>query len=130
MVRPSSQSSLLSGTVLLQLLWLFSASRATASYGSYADFRLEHRTEKEESSASYAKREALFDARVAHVAAHNEKGLSWTLAVNRFADFTHDEMRAMLGYKRVGSRWSQTSGGGSSFLQTSGYELGSIDTSS
>jgi len=48
------------------------------------------------------------------------------MAINRYSDYTDAELRAMLGYKRVGGRWSggqSSAAGSSSFIQEHEYEL-------
>jgi len=48
-----------------------------------------------------ALRSAIFEANLARVNAHNAKGLEWTMAINEFADLTHQEFAAARigGYK-------------------------------
>lgn len=121
------RSSILA-VVLVQLLGIYESSRSTTSL-EYEKFRLVHRKDAEQGSVSFAERQALFEARSAEVAAHNAQDKSWTMIVNKFADFTDGERRAMLGYKRVGGRWSR-SPGEASLLQTDSSEIGEIDISS
>jgi len=121
-MNPFSLTTFMVASVLLQLLAPSMANRVTA-YSQYDAFRAVHRTADDSSSkVTYAERFALFKARSAEVAAHNAQSLSWTVAVNRFADFTQNEKQAMLGYKRVGGRWASSSEG-HSFLQTSPSEV-------
>lgn len=119
-MNPSSSTTFIVASVLLQLLAPSTASRVTAT-SQYDAFRAVHRTADDTSSkVTYAQRFALFEARSAEVAAHNAQSLSWTIAVNQFADFTQNEKQAMLGYKRVGGRWASSTE--PSFLQTSPAE--------
>jgi len=125
-------------TLLAQLLGFAAAGRATVTSASlsYAKFRSVHRKSDDmaenrfqsdfgHASVTYIQREALFNARVAQVAAHNAQGKSWTETVNHFADYTAHELNFMLGHKKA-----PPSGDGSSFLQMSGDEVESIDLSS
>jgi|Transcript_28112 cathepsin L len=102
------------------LLWTSTAS------GSYEDFRRAHgRDAVGDGSVSFDVRQQLFAQRKAEAVAHNSLNRSWTMAVNHFSDYTDEELQRMLGYKRVGGRWSQGSSvasGGSSFLQADEYE--------
>jgi cathepsin L len=49
------------------------------------------------------------------------------MTLNHFADYTPDELKVMLGYKRVGPRWEQA--GASSFVEQSSSGLEKIDVS-
>lgn len=127
---------LLSVSVLCGQLGLSSAARVTQKASSqktenaYNEFRNIHRKGGDTGdTVGYAERHTIFQAWTAEVHAHNAQNLSWTKAVNRFADFTPAEKRAMMGYKRVGGRWAQSSGG-PSFLQVGHSDVHSIDVSS
>jgi len=101
---------------------------AALSSNTYDEFRLVHRAGTVD-SVSYLERHALFKASAVEVAAHNSQRKSWTKKLNRFADYTSDELRSSLGYKRAGGRWSQSSAV-SSFLATHTDEGQIIDVSS
>jgi len=107
---------------------LSAASRAEAL--SYDEFREVHR--QGEDAVSYAEREVIFEERKRQVVAHNArfdaKKESWSMTLNRFADYMPAELAQTHGYKRVGGRWAR-GGGGSSFLQTGGIDAGSDDSS-
>jgi len=102
---------------------------------SYDSFRKVHRQGEEAkadlrgSAVSYAERKAIFQARKKEVDAHNAQKRSWTLTLNRFADWTPAELQSTHG--RIGGRWAAPDAGGSSFLQADddSSEVGSIDTS-
>lgn len=70
---------------------------------------------------SYEDRKTIFHRRRDEVDAHNARNVSWRVAVNRFSDYSEAELKAMLGYKRVGGRWAGFYGsapaGASSFIQ-------------
>jgi hypothetical protein len=51
------------------------------------------------SQDEYAFRKKIFDDNVEFINEENKKGNSWTLGVNKFADFTKQEYRKLLGYK-------------------------------
>jgi cathepsin L len=127
-------SYILAAVTVLHLSGICEAGRSTvaSSSATYVAFRQYHRGMEAdaESVELFAEREALFHASVAEVAAHNAQKKSWTMKVNQFADFTPREMRAMMGYKRVGGRWAEAAGEGSSFLQTSGFGHQDVDVSS
>lgn len=122
---------LLSVSMLCGQLRLSSAARVTHSAKTaYNEFRKIHRKGvATDDTVAYAERHAIFQAYTAEVLVHNAQKASWTMAVNRFADFTPNEKRAMLGYKRVGGRWAQSSGV-ASFLQVSHSDVHSINVSS
>lgn len=96
---------------------LHAAHGSRSALGSYEAFRREHgrATLQENDAVSYDVRQDLFHRRKAEALAHNARDASWKMAVNRYSDFTDEELRSMLGYKRVGPRW----GGQSSLASTS-----------
>lgn len=102
---------------------LSSAAEAgsTAGATSYEAFRQRFwRSRLEGDAVGYAARRALFETYRAKVEAHNAlPNKSWVAAVNAFADLTVAERRAMMGYRRVGGRWSEQAQAASSasFLQ-------------
>jgi cathepsin L len=86
-----------------------------ASAPSYEDFLMQHGHRTDEvDAASNEMRKHLYHTRTADVAAHNAQRRSWKARVNKFADFTNEELTAMLGYKR-GAR--SLTGPTSSFLE-------------
>lgn len=106
----------------------------SSSSMSYELFRQIHRSEQEDDPVSYGERNQIFEARKATMLTHNEKNLSWKLALNYFSDFTQSELKALMGYKRVGGRWKSSSGSfGTSFLQVeervATYDAEGIDIS-
>lgn len=98
-------------------------SRIAFGTGSYEAFRSSHgRDAVADDTVSFEARQQLFEQRKAEVLAHNSLNKSWTMVVNHFSDYTDEELRRMLGYKRVGGRWGQSpASGGSSFLQADEY---------
>lgn len=93
------------------------ATASRQSHGassSYAAHLLVHRRHFDD-AVSYSDRLALFEKRKAEVEAHNAQKHSWHKALNQFSDYTDEELRATMGYKRVGGRWSSFS---SSLVQT------------
>ncbi|CAE7262375.1 LCP3 [Symbiodinium natans] len=51
----------------------------------------------------------MFQRNKALVTAHNSKeGITWTAAVNVFADYTDAEFKALLGHRRLGRWWLPT----------------------
>jgi len=98
--------------------------RIATSSGSYEAFRRDYgRANASDDSVSFEVRQQLFAQRKAEAMAHNSMNKSWTKVVNHFSDYTDEELQRLLGYKRVGGRWSQTSAasGGSSFLEADEY---------
>merc|ERR1719440_2354567 len=95
------------------------AALAFAADDSYDGFlrRFGHR-EGVQDHVGRATRQKLYFDRLAAIEAHNSKKRSWKAAVNRFADYTNEELQAMLGYKRS-ARSSRGPSGvpSSSFLQ-------------
>lgn len=72
----------------------------------YEVFRQKHRKDKLEDSLSYNERFQLYQKRRAFVEKHNSKqGITWTAAVNVFADYTDAEFKALLGHRRLGKWW-------------------------
>jgi len=107
---------------LCMLTAMFSAassSRASVS-SAYAQFRESYRSRelRARDDVPHATRQAIFEARVAEVQAHNARPhATWTAEINRFADFTDAELAAMRGYRRSGGRWSAPAPPQSSFLE-------------
>lgn len=99
--------------------------RISSSSGSYEAFRQTYgRDAVTDDAVSFEDRKQLFAQRKQEVMTHNALNKSWKMAINHFSDYTDKELRQMLGYKRVGGRWSQASAapGGSSFLQADDYD--------
>lgn len=100
---------------------------ASHSYNSFRDtfglgaLQVEHE--------EYKDRNANFHRRQQEVLDHNARNLSWKMAVNRFSDHSDAELRAMLGYKRVGGRWVGAPSGTSSFIEQHQDHNETIDTS-
>merc|ERR1719159_105903 len=55
-------------------------------------------------SEEHNMRESLFNQRVAEMKTHNAKGASWRMGVNQFTDWTPEERKRLLGYKRSSTR--------------------------
>jgi len=80
----------------------------------YEVFRQKHRKDQHEDSLSYSQRFQLYQKRKAFVEEHNSKqGITWTAAVNVFADYTDAEFKALLGHRRLGKWWARANQGGS-----------------
>uniref|UniRef100_A0A7S1W1I0 Peptidase C1A papain C-terminal domain-containing protein n=1 Tax=Alexandrium catenella TaxID=2925 RepID=A0A7S1W1I0_ALECA len=93
--------------VLLSVPFEALSSRAAISF-AYRAFRDEFRSEgpPHRDPVPYAERLAIFEASKARVEALNARPhASWVAKINRFADFTEAELRALRGYQRVGGRW-------------------------
>lgn len=67
----------------------------------YAQFRVKHGHRSGKDHISYETREQLFHERLAAIKEHNSKESSWVAGVNKFADFTDEEFRGLLGFKRM-----------------------------
>jgi cathepsin L len=110
---------------------VFHPSSATQSYQSFCD---SHDRDFMDESVSAEVRQQLFEQRKAEVAAHNSMNRSWSVAINKFSDFTDQELQSRLGYKRVGGRWHASSTGSmsigsSSLMQAVADEYeGNVDT--
>lgn len=105
MCASSSARFVLRCTVLWQLVEEALAFRdntpPTRQPQVYEEFRALHRAhDAAEDNVPYAQRMALFELRSAAVQKHNSRGALWQATVNRFADFTDEELKAMLGYRR------------------------------
>jgi len=83
------------GLVASSLLAMGGASNA------YDTFRHTYRGDSHglEDAVDYGTRKQLFHSRQAEVDKHDPL-LPWTVAVNKFADYTESELKVMLGYKR------------------------------
>jgi len=68
------------------------------------DFNKPHK----KGTAEWARREALFNAELKSVMAHNAKGLSWKNGVNKFTDYTVEEKARLRGNK-IGMKKYSTS---------------------
>lgn len=97
-------SSLLLSLVAAALVPSLEAVRTLSqtSASGYEAFRSEFGVERAVLSGTeaYLARVALFERRQAEVKRHNaQPGITWTAAVNKFADFTEAEFQAMLGHR-------------------------------
>eukprot|EP00439_Symbiodinium_sp_Y106_P077473 s19_g16.t1 len=96
------------------------SSVSTEDVEAYDSFRNQYGRNEEYGSENYRERLAFFAKRRAEVDAQNAQPHKlWWAKLNKFADITDSEYRAMLGYRRMG--WTPSSSaimrGGSSFLQ-------------
>ncbi|CAE7853774.1 CYSEP [Symbiodinium microadriaticum] len=96
------------------------SSVSTEDVEAYDSFRNQYGRNEEYGSENYRERLAFFAKRRAEVDAQNaQPHRLWWAKLNKFADITDSEYRAMLGYRRMG--WTPASSaimrGGSSFLQ-------------
>lgn len=73
----------------------------------YEEFRQKHRKDQYQQDAlSYKQRFEMFQRNKALVTTHNAReGITWTAAVNVFADYTDAEFKALLGHRRLGRWW-------------------------
>lgn len=85
----------------------------------YEAFRKQHRSDVVSDHIPYSHRMALFEQRSSIVESQNAKEGSWRAAVNRFADYTDDELNQMLGYRRSVRSGSSSfpSAGSMSFME-------------
>eukprot|EP00403_Amphidinium_massartii_P011309 CAMPEP_0178425600 /NCGR_PEP_ID=MMETSP0689_2-20121128/28806_1 /TAXON_ID=160604 /ORGANISM="Amphidinium massartii, Strain CS-259" /LENGTH=357 /DNA_ID=CAMNT_0020047267 /DNA_START=53 /DNA_END=1123 /DNA_ORIENTATION=- len=107
-------------------------SAGSSSTSSYEAFRAKFRSKQrpEEDSVSYETRLRLFQQRVAEVEAHNSvPGIAWHAEVNKFADYTAIEHKALLGYRRIETGTARTAEApSSSFLQLRNkFEADTVD---
>mmetsp|Transcript_93160 Transcript_93160/g.221613 ORF Transcript_93160/g.221613 Transcript_93160/m.221613 type:complete len:372 (-) Transcript_93160:150-1265(-) len=83
---------------------------------AYKRFRETHNRSTMGDMLSYEQRLSNFRRFRAAVERHNSRAdVSWTAVINKFADYTEQEYRALLGQKRT---WRGEAKVGSSFLQT------------
>uniref|UniRef100_A0A7S1Q9J2 Uncharacterized protein n=1 Tax=Neobodo designis TaxID=312471 RepID=A0A7S1Q9J2_NEODS len=68
------------------------------------DFGKPHRR----GTVEHAKRKALFEAALARVQQHNSEGHSWKKGVNKFSDWTPEELKSLRGLKRSMKQHVQT----------------------
>jgi len=104
-----SFSSVYTCVALSACATLASTSRSSGtSTALYDAFRERYgRNQRGDAGVSYRERLVLFEERKAEVEAHNaQPDKTWVATINEFADYTPLERRALLGYERVGGRWS------------------------
>lgn len=107
--------------ILTLLLPLISAEREKQlsqedDETAYKRFREEHNRTSTGDQLGYEQRLANFRRFRAAVEEHNARpDVSWTAVINRFADYSEAEYRALLGQRRT---WRPEVKAGSSFLQT------------
>lgn len=85
------------GLVSLTLVGLLQPSneKFEAQFVSYmTQFNKNYQTEDE-----YTLRRNIFNKNLETINEHNDQGLSWTMSVNAFTDWTDDEYKTMLGYR-------------------------------
>jgi len=85
----------------LILTALCASAAGSTALDAYSAFRVVHRSGQTvaEDAVGFAERRRIFEQRRAEVDHHNSLGLSWKAAVNRFADFTDDELSRNLGLR-------------------------------
>lgn len=83
---------------------------------TFDDYKAAFDRQYEAGSAEHETRQALFDARLKEIHAHNAKGASWKMGVNHLTDLTEEELGARNGYK-PGPR-ARSDSGSSSLMQT------------
>jgi len=68
---------------------------------TYKDFVKDHKRQWKEGSSEWKKHEEAFDKKYAAITAHNSAlpDNSWATGVNKFMDYTDDELNMMFGYK-------------------------------
>lgn len=88
---------------------------------AYDEFRRQYgkSSSSHRGAADYSTRLSIFERSRAFVQEHNSKPSSWVAGLNEFADYTHEERQALLGYKRH-ARSSAWSGMATSFLEVRG----------
>lgn len=93
---------------------------------AYSAFRRLHRSGDVEGTAavSFDERRRIFEQRREEVERHNSRGLPWKTAVNRFADYTDEELAQNLGLRRSGGlpEASPAAFGKPSFLELRSHE--------
>eukprot|EP01013_Petalomonas_cantuscygni_P040643 TRINITY_DN72724_c0_g1_i1.p1 TRINITY_DN72724_c0_g1~~TRINITY_DN72724_c0_g1_i1.p1 ORF type:complete len:370 (-),score=78.24 TRINITY_DN72724_c0_g1_i1:179-1288(-) len=72
----------------------------TMSY-TYAQFVHEFRPGFASHQRDYAQRSSIFQQRLEEAVKHNNGNRSWVKAINRFSDWTHDELHQMMGRKHM-----------------------------
>lgn len=106
---------------LASVLHLLNAARLTSEgMEAYDTFRQQYgkTASSHNGVADYSTRLSIFERSRAFVQEHNSKRSSWVAGLNEFADYTHDERQALLGYKRhVRSSSAVSSGMATSFLE-------------
>uniref|UniRef100_A0A7S1MCX3 Peptidase C1A papain C-terminal domain-containing protein n=1 Tax=Alexandrium catenella TaxID=2925 RepID=A0A7S1MCX3_ALECA len=91
---------------------------ATGRSEAYDAFRRLHGREGAHDPVDYETRLRRFEENAAEVSRLNSRsGASWVAVVNRFADYTPGERRALLGYRGPSSRRVDTAPAPSSFLE-------------
>lgn len=76
------------------------AVRAVLQLEAYDEFRQQFGVYRSDDDVDYVTRAALFQRRQEEVERHNaEPGVRWRAAVNKFADFTEAEFKALLGHR-------------------------------
>lgn len=94
--------------VVIALVNEAGAVRISTTDDAYAQFRRQHRAGN---GADFEPRRHIFERRQAEVHSHNaQSNRLWTAAVNRFADFTDEELQALLNFKRSGASPPATAG--------------------
>ena len=91
-------SVLIVATVLASAYFVMQSSsplEAELEFGNYITSYNKNYASEEE----YNFRLSIFAEQLRIINDHNAKGLSWTLGVNQFSDWTREEYKALLGYK-------------------------------
>jgi len=80
-------------------------SNRVNAHDHFASFVQEHSREYKPGSEEYDTRLSLFSERLASVQQQNSRpDRTWTATINKYADWTKDELKVLRGYKRVPRR--------------------------
>lgn len=83
------------------LFCLLSATAGASDPTSFADWVITH-GKNYKNDEEYSYRAMIYGKNVQKIRAHNAAGLSWTMAVNKYADLTGDEFRSRMRLYRNG----------------------------
>lgn len=91
-------SVLIVATVLASAYFVFQTSSPLEAEVEFGNFIVSY-NKNYASEEEYNFRLSVFAEQLRIINEHNAKGLSWTLGVNQFSDWTREEYKAILGYK-------------------------------
>jgi len=96
-------SSVLTASVFAALLPWTRALKVAACGGvttTFEDFVQRYERQYSPGSEEHVERQALFEARVAHIASHNCAEQQWEAGVNHLSDWTEEELQGLRGFRR------------------------------
>lgn len=112
MMKIATYYLVLQGALAMRLLPPKIQVKPSGSAGAFGDWMMQFNRKYQHGSNEFIMRQQAFEKNMAEIEMHNaRKDKTYTMAVNKFADWSDEEFKKMLGYKRTEKK------GGVSFME-------------